>query len=76
MNEILELIEKAKVEVGCNDMCNGIMEDLLYQVEHKHKQHIIAAYERGTMNVLMTQNKALEGFTLSSEQYYNRYYKQ
>lgn len=74
MNAILELIAKAKVEVGCNDVCDSIMEDLLCQVEKEHKQQIIAAYERGSMNVMMTQNKALEGFTLSSEQYYNKYY--
>lgn len=69
MNEILELIEKARVELPCNDSyCQEVMENLVLLVGAKHKADVIAAFNRGRVSMMGM------GAEIDPEKYYELTY--
>lgn len=68
MNEILELIDKARIEVGCTSYQCEVMENLLELVEAKHKSDVLAAFNRGRVS---TSSSVTD---ISAEEYYERTY--
>jgi len=67
MNLIIELIEKARVELINENHTDVVMDNLLDEVKKEHKKQILAAYNRGRAS-----NMGM--FMMSDEEYYTKYY--
>lgn len=68
MNEILELIDAARIEVNCDEYADQVMKNLLILVQAKHKADVIAAYNRGRASMMGV-------FQQDSEEYYTKTYE-
>lgn len=69
MNYIIELIEKARVELINENNTNIVIDNLIEQVKSEHEKQIKAAYNRGRAS-----NMGM--FMMSADQYYTKYYEQ
>tara|TARA_R110002050_G_scaffold2544_1_gene14631 strand:+ start:1769 stop:1975 length:207 start_codon:yes stop_codon:yes gene_type:complete len=67
MNFIIELIEKARVELINENNTTVVIDGLIEEVKKEHKKQILAAYNRGRAS-----NMGM--FMMSDEQYYDKYY--
>ena len=67
MNLIIELIEKARVELINENNTTVVIDGLIEEVKKEHKKQILAAYNRGRAS-----NMGM--FMMSDEQYYDKYY--
>lgn len=65
MNEILELIEKARIEVGCDNYCEQVMTDLYDEIKRIHQADVINSYNRGMISSLLPN-------PINAEQYYQQ----
>lgn len=67
MNIIIELIEKARVELINENNTTIVIDSLIEQVKKEHKQQILQAYNRGRAS-----NMGM--FMMSADQFYTKYY--
>lgn len=67
INYIIELIEKARVELINENNTTIVMDKLVEEVKEEHKKQILQAYNRGRAS-----NMGM--FMMSAEEYYTKYY--
>lgn len=67
MNTIIELIEKARVELINENNTTVVIDSLIEEVKKEHKTQIISAYNRGRASTMGM-------FMMDAETYYTKNY--